>query len=357
MGGPNAQSTLETGRAGWTTGELARRLNAELRGPSDLAITRVEGIDRADESTLTFVRDAKHVASWERSRAGAAVVSRSIEVVPGPGRAVLIVDDADIAMITLLEAMTPVRHQPGAGAHPGACIDPDAEVHPEARIGPGVVVGPGTRIGARAVLNANVVVGANVRIGEDSELRSGVVVEDRCVIGRRVRIHANAVIGADGFGYRPSPDGRGLVKIPHAGHVEIGDDVEIGANTNIDRGKFGPTVIGEGSKIDNLVQIGHNCRIGRACIICGACGLSGSVVVGDGAVLAGGVGVADSMIIGAGARVGAGSGVMDNIPDGEAWVGYPAMPVRQTMRIIASMRQAPDVFQRLKRTGALGPDA
>lgn len=331
-----------------TAGELARRLDAELRGSPDVRIARVDGIERADPNTLTFIRDSRHAGAWERSRAGAAIVSRAVDLQPGDGRALIVVEDADYAMMRLLEALTPPTHAPAAGAHAAATVAPDARVHPEARIGPGVVVGPRTVVGARAVLHANVVLGADVRIGEDSELRAGVVIEDRCVVGRRTRIHANAVIGADGFGYRPSPDGARLIKIPHAGHVEIGDDVEIGANTNIDRGKFGATVIGDGSKIDNLVQIGHNCRVGRSCIICGACALAGSVTLGDGAVLAGGVGVADGRTIGAGARVGARSGVMDDVPPGESWVGYPAMPARVTLKNVAALRRLPDVLRRLR---------
>lgn len=337
------------GTTGWTTGELASRLRAELRGPADMPITRLDAIDRADGATLTFIRDAKYAALWRESRAGAAVVSKNIEVSAPQGRALLVVEDADRAFIEMLEVLTPPTCQPAVGVHPTASVDPSARVDATARVGPSVNVGPGVVVGARTSLHAGVSLGAGVRVGSDSELRAGVVVEDRCVLGDRVRVHANAVIGADGFGYRASADGRALVKIPHAGHVEVGDDVEIGANANIDRGKFGPTVIGAGTKIDNLVQIGHNCRVGRSVIICGACGVSGSVTIGDGAVLAGGVGVADNVTIGAGAKVGGGSGVMNDIPAGEEWVGYPAQPVRTTMRIVAAQRQLPDLIQQVRR--------
>lgn len=332
----------------WTTGELAARLRAELVGPADLRITRLDALDRADASTLSFIRDAKYAADWAESSAGAAIVSRGLPVSPSPGRALLIVDDADRALIQILEALTPPSHRT-AGVSPTATIDPTARVDATASVGPGACIGPRTTVGARTAILANVTLGADVRVGADCELRPGVVVEDRCTIGSRVRIHPNAVIGADGFGYRPAPDGRGLLKIPHAGNVEIGDDVEIGANANIDRGKFGPTTVGEGTKIDNLVQVGHNCRIGRHCIICGTCGLSGSVTLGDGVVLAGGVAVADNITIGAGAKVGARSGVMHDIPAGEEWVGYPAAPVRVTMRLVASQRQLPEVLQKLRR--------
>ncbi len=361
-------AATSTGRAGaghtngsaasaqrWTTADLASRLGADLRGPGDVSISRIDALDRADGATLSFIRDAKFASAWAGSAAGAAIVSRGIEVEPAHGRALLFVDDADHAMIALLEMLTPETHRP-SGRHPSAAIDPTARVDASANVGPNVAIGPRTIVGAGATLHPGVALGADVTIGPGAELRAGVVVEDRCVIGARTRVHANAVIGADGFGYRPAPGGRGLIKIPHAGNVEIGDDVEIGANTNIDRGKFGATVIGSGTKIDNLVQIGHNCRVGRSCVICGAVGLSGSVTVGDGAVLAGGVGVADNLTIGAGAKVGARSGVMNDVPPGEEWVGYPAMPRDQTMRIVVAQRQLPEVLQKVKRLlrGAAG---
>ncbi|MBL0922320.1 MAG: UDP-3-O-(3-hydroxymyristoyl)glucosamine N-acyltransferase [Phycisphaerales bacterium] len=342
----------------WTTGELAAMLRADLVGPADIRIARLDALERADDVTLTFIRDARNAERWGSSRAAAAIVSRRVEAEPGPGRALLFVQDADHALIEVLEILTPASHLP-RGVSAGASVDPSATVDPTASIGPGAYVGPRAVIGAGASLHANVTVGADVTIGAESELRSGVVVEDRCVIGARVRLHPNCVIGSDGFGYRPSKDGRSLVKIPHAGHVEVGDDAEIGAGTTIDRGKFGATTVGAGTKIDNLVQIGHNCRIGRGCIICGCCALAGSVTVGDGAVLAGGVGVADNMHIGARAKVGARSGVMDNIPDGETWVGYPAAPWKQTMRIVAAMKQLPDLMGEVRRAmkSALGGDA
>jgi UDP-3-O-[3-hydroxymyristoyl] glucosamine N-acyltransferase len=176
-----------------------------------------------------------------------------------------------------------------------------------------------------------------------------VVIEDRCTLGARVRLHANVVIGADGFGYRPNADGTALIKIPHAGNVEIGDDVEIGSNTTIDRGKFGPTTVGAGAKIDNLVQIGHNCQIGRSVIICGASALAGSVIVGDGAILGGRTGVADNLSIGAGAKIGGGAGIMSSIPPGEVWAGYPARQIGETMRIVAATAKLPDLMKQVKR--------
>lgn len=345
-------------RTGWTTGELAALLAADLVGRDDLRITRLDSLENADGTALAFIRDEKYGATWARSEAAAAVVSRG--VTPSghdpDRRALLIVDDADRALIALLEKITPPHVAPAPGAHPTASIDPSTTIGADVRLGPGVAIGPNSTIGDGAILHANVVIGAGVTVGRGCDLRAGVVIEDRCTLADGVTIHPNAVIGADGFGYRPAPGGKGLVKIPHGGAVEIHDGVEIGAGAMIDRGKFGNTVIGAGAKIDNLVQIGHNCRIGRSCIICGSCGIAGSVTIGDGAVLGGGVGVRDNVTIGDGAQIGARSGVMDDIPAGEIWVGYPARPAKETMRIIAATGRLPKLMKQLRARG-LEPDA
>ena len=309
-----------------TTGELAERLGAELLGPSDLRIARVEALERADGESLTFIRDAAYAERWGASGAAAAVVTRGLAPAghTPESRALLVVDDADRAMIRVLELVTPQHARPAEGTHPSATVDASAALEPGVRVGPGVVVGPGCRVGEGATLHAGVVLGAGAAVGARSDLRSGVVIEDRCAVGREVIIHPNAVIGADGFGYRPSDDGRSVVKIPHAGWVEIGDGVEIGACTTVDRGKFGATVVGAGTKIDNQVQIGHNCRIGRGCVICGAVAIAGTVTVGDGVTLGGGVRVRDNITIGPGATIAGGSGVGGDVPAGETWFGVPA---------------------------------
>lgn len=323
-----------------TTGELAQRLGAELVGPGDLVIRRVDALDHADGATLTFIRDEGYAGAWAGSAAAAAVVTRGItpDGHDDATRALLMVDDADRAMLSLLELLTPAHHDPAPGVHPSAVVDPEAELGEGVRVGPGVCIGPGTRVGAAAVLGPGVCLGAGVAVGDGCDLRAGVVVEDRCVLGRGVIIHPNTVIGADGFGYRPAEDGRGVVKIPHAGWVEIGDEVEIGACTTIDRGKFGPTVVGDGTKIDNQVQIGHNCRIGRGCIICGAAGIAGSVEIGDGVTVGGGAGIRDNLKIGPGASLAAFVGLMHDVPAGETWLGAPARRFDGAMRDFAAAR-------------------
>lgn len=342
----------------WTSGALAEALGADLLGAPDVAIERLDTLTGADGRTLSFIRDAKHAERWAGSAAGAALISRAVatpEVDPSP-RALLIVDDADLSLARLLSLFAPEHAGPVASPG-GATIDASAEVDPDATLGAGVVIGPRSRIGAGATLHANVSIGADVEIGAGCDVRAGVVIEDRSRLGRGVTVHPNSVIGADGFGYRPERGEDGairLTKIPHAGHVEIGDDVEIGACTSIDRGKFGATRIGAGTKIDNLVQIGHNCEIGRGCIICGASGIAGSVTIGDGVTIAGGAGLKDNITIADGATIAARSNVMNDIPAGETWAGSPAMPAGETMRIIAAMRRLPAALKTIRngREGA-----
>lgn len=338
-----------------TTGMLAELVGAKLDGPGDIVITDVAGVEKASAGALTFIRSMRYAKMWAQSKASAAVVTQGIEVPEHEAatRALLFVKDVDLAMIKLLELAAqafPV-HTPGAGVHPSAVVDPTAKIEPGAQVGAKCVIGPRSVIGAGAVLMPSVTIGADVRIGAGTMLNPGVVVYDRCTIGARCILHAHVSVGADGFGFRPDPSGRGLLKVPHVGTVEIGNDVEIGANSCVDRGKFGPTTIGDGTKIDNLVQIAHNCRVGRSVIICGVTGIGGSVVIGDGVVIAGCCGVADNLTIGAGSRLGAKTGLLENVPPGQTWTGLPAAPHSQQMRTWAAARKLPEVLRALKRGG------
>ena len=340
----------------FTTAQLASMLGAELRGPGDVVLDDIGPIDDAGPRALTFVRDARYARRWPGSRAGAALVSRALleepaasALVATDARALLVVDDAERALMALLaqaEALLPRTTL--EGVHPSAAVDPTAEVAPGAALGPHASVGAGSSVGAGAVLHAGVRVGLGVRIGEGTELRAGVVVEDRCVIGRRCLLHPGAVIGADGFGYQPGGPGVGPIKIPHLGAVVIGDDVEIGANTTIDRGKFGPTRVGDRTKIDNQVQIGHNCVIGEECILCGCVGVAGSVTLGDRVTIAGGGMIGDNLEIGDGATIAGGAGVMRNVPPGEVWMGLPARPVRSFLRSVATLNALPQTVREFR---------
>lgn len=334
-----------------TTGSIAASLPAELIGRSDLPITGLDALASADPGEMTFIRSSKFAGEWARSRATAALVTRGVEV-PGHDpsrRALLIVDNADVAMITLLRLFAPPSPQLKPGVHPTAVVDPSATIGQGVHVGPWCYVGPNSTIGDGAVLIAHVYVGAEVTIGAITRLHPGVRILDRCSVGSACELWPNVVIGADGFGYVPSPDQRGLLKVPHIGTVEIGDAVDIGACSCVDRGKFGATVIGAGTKIDNHVQIGHNCRVGRACIICGMTGIAGSVTMEDGVIVAGGAGIADGHHIGARATISAKAGVMSDVPPGEIFFGTPAGPHKDQMRSYAALRKLSDHLRELKR--------
>ncbi|MBA4120068.1 MAG: UDP-3-O-(3-hydroxymyristoyl)glucosamine N-acyltransferase [Isosphaera sp.] len=327
--------------AALSAGEIAQLIGARLVGPEGVRISGFDTIEAAGPESLTFIRSEQYARAWATSRAAAAVVREGLEV-PGHDpavRALLFVTDPDLAMITLQERTAGAEPRPEPGVHPTAIMDPSAELGQGVSVGPFCQVGAGAVIGAGAVLESRVSVGPGCRVGAQSVLHANVVVRARSVIGAGCILHPGVVIGADGFGFRPSPDGRGLVKIPHAGNVEIADSVEIGANTCIDRGRFGSTSIGEGTKIDNLVQIGHNCKIGRACVICGCAGISGSVTMGDGVVVGGGVGIADNLTIGSGAQIAARSGLMHDVPANARMAGYPAMKDREYIRLLLAAKR------------------
>ncbi len=326
-------------------------LGGELVGPSTLIIRGARGLEEAGPTDLTFVRSGSFAAIWARSKAGVALVSRGVEV-PGHdalSRALIIVPSADLAMAALLARLAPPPVRPARGVHPSAVVERSARVSPEAGIGPLCIIGANAVIEAGAILHPRVTIGAGVRIGEGVELFPGVTIYDRCEIGAGSILHANVVIGADGFGFVPDPSTGGVMKIAHAGIVRIGRGVEIGACSCIDRAKFDATVIGDGTKIDNLVQIAHNCQIGRGCIICGVTGIAGSVRLGDGVTIGGSCGIADGLTIGSRAIIGAKSGVMNDVPAGETWLGYPAQPARAQLRSWSAVRELPELLRAFKK--------
>ncbi len=335
-------------------GELAEKFKAELFGSADATARGLETLDRAGPEHLSFVRDARYLERWAMSRCAVAFVSRAalkgapLDRAVSPGRALIVVDDADVAIVGILEMLAPPPPAP-TGVHPRAYVDPAAKCGQGVSVGPCACIGAGSDIGDGTYIHSGAVIGAGVRIGRGCVIHPGVVLQERSVLGDRVVLHPGVVVGADGFGYRPDPSGQGIRRIPHLGNVEIQSLVEVGANTAIDRAKFGSTVIGAGTKIDNLVQIGHGCRIGRACLICGTCAIAGSVTIGDGATLGGGVGVADNIAIGAGATIGGRSGVMRNVPAGETWLGYPAAPARITLRAWSVQDRLPEVVTHFRR--------
>jgi UDP-3-O-[3-hydroxymyristoyl] glucosamine N-acyltransferase len=336
-----------------TTQEIAEQLGGRLDGPGDLTIDGFEALDRAQPGQITFIGDAGWARQWTDCAASAALVGKGVTVAAGEGRALIWVDDMDRAVAGLLSVFAPQVPQPAPGVHPSATVDESAEVAGDACIGAGCYIGPRAVIGPGAVLQANVVVMDDAKIGAASMLWPGVVVRERCEIGARCVLHPNAVIGADGFGFVPDPDGAGVIKIPQNGYVVLGDDVEIGAGSCVDRGKFSATTVGHGTKVDNLVQIGHNCRIGQYVIIAGCCAIGGSVTIGDGVVMGGNCAIKDHVTIGPRVTLAASSGVIDDIPAGQTWAGLPAQEGRLAVRQHFAERKLPEVLKQLKKRGVL----
>lgn len=337
-----------------TAGDLAGLVSGDLEGNGSLKIDGIEALGDAGPGDLTFIGDHRYARRWADAKATVALVNRDLELGDWDTelRAVVRVDNADQAMIVVLEfleeACSELAGRPASGIHSSATIDPTATIAEDVAIGPNVVIGPRASVESGAMLDAGVRIHADAVVAAGAFLHAHVVIRERCVIGENTILHVGVVIGSDGFGYRPAPDGRGLKKIPHLGHVEIGREVEIGANTCIDRGKFGPTVVGDGSKIDNLCQIGHNCQIGRCVVISGLTGIAGSTSVGDGTLIGGGCGIADHLNIGAGCQLGGRSGLMNDIPAGETWGGFPAKEIRHALKEMAIIRKLPDWSKRLR---------
>lgn len=331
---------MKNSKKTYMAGELAMLLNGSLIGSSQATIVGPEQIERAGPDHITFIGSQKYVPLWSQSRAPVAIVDKRLNLdKPGDNRAFIEVSNADLAMAQLLELFLPEAADLGTGINPRATVHESAIVSEGVVIGANAYVGPGVRIGKNSVIFPNVSLLDEVQIGENCQIRSGTVISERCVLGDFCLIQSNVSIGSDGFGYRPSPDGRGIVKIAHIGNVVIGNHVEIGSSSCIDRGKFSSTTIGDGTKIDNLVQIGHNCTIGRSCMIAGCCGISGSVTLGDGVIMAGQVAVKDHVTIGNGVTIGGKSGVINDIPDGQTILGFPAVPAKETLKQWAMLKR------------------
>ncbi len=322
-----------------TAGDLARIVEGTLSGCPDLPITGIEELEKATRTQITFVGSRKYLAAWEKSQAAVALIGQDIAAEPGPGRALIRVGDADLALALLLDVFAPPGPVTETGVHPSAILHPTATLAGDVIIGAGCYVGAGVSIGAGTRLYPQVTVLDDTVIGAQCTLWPGVIIRERCRLGNGVILQPNVAIGGDGFGYRPAADGRSLVKLTHIGSVVLEDGVEIGANSAVDRGKFSSTVIGAGTKIDNLVQIGHNCRIGRCCVIAACTGVAGSVVMGDGVMCGGCVAIRDHVTIGRGARIGGGSGVMSDVADGATVLGYPAEASHEVLRQWSAIRK------------------
>jgi UDP-3-O-[3-hydroxymyristoyl] glucosamine N-acyltransferase len=318
--------------------EINEVLKGTLVGHSSIKITAPEQLELASDSEISFIGNKKYEKFWETSKACAAVVNEDISIEPGKNRAFIKVQNADLAMSQVLELFAPPTPIFSTDIHPTAIIDATAIIGNATRIGAGSYIGPKVQLGENVTIYPNVTILDECTIGNNTVIWSGAVVRERCHMGNDCIIHPNATIGADGFGFRPDPQ-RGLVKIPQIGNVVLGNNVEIGANTCVDRGKFSSTVLGDGCKIDNLVQIGHNSRLGKFCIMAGNSGLAGSVTLGNGVIIGGSASIKDHTTIGDGAIVGAGSGVVGDIPAGKTMLGYPAVEARDALKQWAILKR------------------
>lgn len=322
--------------------ELAQRLDAQLIGDGNKLIRGVGLPEEATSEQITFAENKEYFKKAIKGDAGAIISSDIFEASSKP---IVLVKNVRVAMAYVLELFYPEPELP-PGIHPTAIVSQDASVEPTATIGPYCVIEAGAVIGAKTILCGFNYIGYGTRIGSGCKLFPHVTIYHNVRIGNNVRIHSGSVIGADGYGY-VFHEGKHL-KIPQVGSVIIEDEVEIGANVTIDRGTLGPTFIGKGTKIDNLVQIAHNVTIGQHCLLVSQVGIAGSTKLGNYVTLAGQVGLAGHLTIGDKAIVGAKSGVMNSVPPGEMWLGIPALPAAQAKRQLVAIQHLPELLRKLK---------
>ncbi|MEO5913871.1 MAG: UDP-3-O-(3-hydroxymyristoyl)glucosamine N-acyltransferase [Luteolibacter sp.] len=331
-----------------TLSELAQWVDGDIvRGGLDLSLTGMASLDAAGPHDVSFLGNEKYHPQFLETKAAAVIVPRGVS--DGPqGAALIAVDNPTLAFSVVVRHFAEATRKFSPGIHPKASVDPAAKLDPEkVRVCAGAVVMAGAVVGDGSDIGPNSVVGEDVIIGRDCHLMANVSIRERCVLGDRVHLQPGCVIGSDGYGYEFS--GGRHVKIDQVGIVEIGDDVEIGANTTIDRARFGKTVVGEGTKIDNLVQIGHNVVIGKHCLIVALTGISGSTRIGNYVTIAGQVGIAGHITIGDKATLTGRAAVTTHLPGGIVYSGRPAIPFREDMKLRAHHRRLPKLIERVKK--------
>ncbi|MFL5368314.1 MAG: UDP-3-O-(3-hydroxymyristoyl)glucosamine N-acyltransferase [Myxococcales bacterium] len=332
--------------------ELARRIGAEVRGDGTRRVRGVRPLDEAGPEDVAFYANPRYRQELAATRACAVILSDD-EAQNAPSSAAKLVAPQPYVAFARASTLFNAEERPSAGIDPRASVAAGAEIDPTASIGALAVVGKGARIGPRTVLHPGARVLDEARVGSGCILYSGAVVRERCILGDRVILQPNAVVGSDGFGFAFDIEGDGdgpmHRKVPQAGIARIEDDVEVGACTCVDRATLGETVIGRGTKVDNLVQIAHNVRIGALSLVVAQVGISGSTEIGKGAILAGQAGIVGHLRIGDGARVGAQAGVAHDVPDGETHTGYPAMPHREWLRMSVSLPKVPDLLRQVRK--------
>jgi UDP-3-O-[3-hydroxymyristoyl] glucosamine N-acyltransferase len=340
------ESTSGEGVRTLTASDIAKLVGGALSGDERAEVRALAPLDRATESDLSFLANARYAPLYERTRAAAVLVAPEFAELRTTAAARIVVEKPHDAMLTALPKLyrAPVREP---GVHASARIGRGVSLGREVTIGPYAVIGDGAVVGDRSWVDSHVVIGAGVVIGSDVRLFPAVTLYGGTTLGARVIVQSGARLGSDGFGYVFR---NGIHdKIPHVGRCIIEDDVEIGANSTIDRGSFDDTVVGAGTKIDNLVHIAHNVRVGRLCLIMAQVGIAGSARIGDGVVLAGQAGLAGHITVGDGARLGAQGGAFGDIPAGETWSGYPARPHRQSLRASAALLRLSHIIKKLEK--------
>jgi UDP-3-O-[3-hydroxymyristoyl] glucosamine N-acyltransferase len=309
-------------------------------------VRALASLAEAGPEDLSFLGNPKYATEVPSSKAGVILVPVDYAGQPATGQAFLRVAKPSYALALVCAAIeAQLWPKPPAGIHPSAVVDAQAVVDASAHVGPLCVIGAGAHVGAGAVLEAHCLIGVQAVVGAGSWLKNGVTIADYCRVGARCRLQAGVVIGSDGFGYEPA--GGQIHRIPQIGNVILEDDVDVGANTTIDRARFSQTVIGRGTKIDNLVQIAHNVRIGQQCLITAQVGIAGSTTLGDYCVLGGQSGVAGHLHLGDRVQLGAQTGVFVDIPAGGFYNGTPAIPIGLERRLVVLSRKLPDLFKKV----------
>ena len=328
----------------FTLGELARRVSGKVIGDASIEIRDIQPFDVAAEGHLTLASKGSLLRRLDDTRASAVIVGEPVE--DRAGKSLLIASNPKAAFARLLQEFHQPPPLPG-GIAGGARVGLDCRIHPDASIHDGAWIGEKVAVGAKTVVHAGVVVGDGCRLGSECTLYPNVTLYPGCTLGDRVIVHSGTVIGADGFGY--VSDGKEQVKMPQTGTVTIEDDVEIGANSCVDRATFGETLIRRGAKLDNHVHVGHNCEVGERTIIVGQVGISGSSRIGSDCILAGHSGVSDNVKIGDGVRVYMKSAVSRDVPDGAKVSGQPAIDHRENLKTQALLRRLPEMYRQIRR--------
>jgi len=333
----------------FTVEEIAKLVNGEVEGSCKEKITAPEQIEKAKEGNITLIGSSKYIKLWKNSSASVAIINKTIKVEAIEGKALIKVENPDLAMASVLEAFLPDTPYFETDIHATAVIDDSVTIGKNCKIGANSYIGKNVVLGDNVIIYPNVSIFDDTIIGNQTIIWSGTVIRERTEIGKACILHNNVSIGADGFGYIPSEIG--LTKVPHIGNVVIGNHVEIGANSCIDKGKFSSTILGDGCKIDNLVQIAHDTIIGKKCLIASQTAIAGCTVIEDEVIIWGQVGIVSGVTVGAKAILLAKSGVSKDLEGGKTYYGVPCEEVRKKYREMAAIKKLPEIIKKVNNIG------